>query len=243
MNTTNATRLAAINTMLMGGMTASKSPRVAQALAWLDAERIASVPGILNAYRAKTATVHGDRELSDDGKRARVRAAADSALGNIASLAGKVAALERQHRQDAATAVPIPKADAADVILDLALAAHVKAADPIPTVLLNMSERVRLAVARTPPELAGIAPDVQARVHGSLMNPDKAVQLGDEAQAIGAARQVVQAAIDELAPDAKWEPREWVQHFGADSGWKLPGVVQSLADRLSSEAATTGEAA
>lgn len=215
----------------------ARSPRVAQALAWLDAEKITSAPGILAGFRQRADAIMADRDLSDSGKRDRVRAAADSTAGNIATLAKKLVALEQAHNIDVSTAVPIPKADAADVILDLALVAHVKSAEPIPSKLLNMSERIRLAVARTPPELTGIAPDLQARVHGSLMSPDKAVQIGDEAQAIGAARSVVQHAINELAPDVKWEAREWVQQFGAHSGFKLPGIVDSLARKLAGEPA------
>lgn len=239
MNSTysKTSRLASISTMMLSGQAGSTNKRVLQAMAWLDGERITSVPGILGAYRAKAEAVHADRELSDEGKRARVRAAADSTLGNIATLAKKLVTLEQEHKIDVSTAVPIPKAEAADVILDLALVAHVKAAEPIPTALLNMSERVRLAVARTPPELAGIKGDLQSRVRGSLMSPDKAAQIGDEAEALGAARRVVQEAVNELASDARWEPREWVQQFGAHSGFKLPGVIDSLARRLAGEPA------
>ena len=70
------------------------------------------------------------------------------------------------------------------------------------------------------------------------MDPEKALQLGDGSQTLGAARNAAQAAIDELAPVAKWEPRELVQQFGAQSGWKLPGVLlHGFGERLAAERA------
>ena len=95
-----------------------------------------------------------------------------------------------------------------------------------------MSERTRQALARIPLELSGLSAEAQARVTSSLIPNADAARFSDEAAAIAAARNVAQAAIDELQPVAKWTPRELVQHIGADSGYRLPGVVQSLADRL-----------
>jgi hypothetical protein len=48
--------------------------------------------------------------LSDEGKRTQLQAAASSTLGNIASLAKKVADLDAEYKRDAETAVPLPKA-------------------------------------------------------------------------------------------------------------------------------------
>lgn len=236
-NKKDTTRLARIsaNMLKANGIAPTASPRVAEVLRVLDAENANSVPYVLHLLGQTVEATNRDPELSAEGKRNRISAATSSRLGNIASLAKTVARLEAEHRRDADEAVPLPKADAADVLLDLALVAHVKAAEPIPTKLLTMSERVRLAVARTPAELSGLKPEVQAQVRGSLMDPHKAVQLGAEAEALGAARKIVQGAIDELAPDAGWNPQEMVQHFGTQ--WRLPGVVSTMAERLANEAA------
>jgi hypothetical protein len=231
-----AQRLISMNSLMTRSLRGSSSPRVREAMAWIDPERVSSLHGLLSAYHAKADTINRDAMLSEEGKREQLRSAASTTLGNVAGLAKKIAEVEAKHHEERASAVPLPKADAAEVLLDLALVAHVKHAQPIPSALERMSPRIRLAVARTPPELAGIPPDVQARVHGSLIDPERAVQLGEEAQALGAARNSAQAALDELAPIAGWEPRALVQHFGARAGWKLPGVVQTLADRLESSA-------
>lgn len=240
MSNHKSTRLALASRALAdsGELTTSTSMRVAQALAMLDQDRITSVPGLMKARDDRAGVVIGDRDLSDEGKRSRVKAIASSTLGNLASLAKKIVELEAEYQKDAATAVPLPEASPADVLIDLALASYVKQVNPIPTKLENMSERVRLAIARTPPELAGIEPAVQARVLGSLMSPDKAVQLGDEKQALQLARNVVQAAIHDLSADAQEAPREMVRMFGTD--WKLPGVAESMAERLASEPAPGG---
>lgn len=233
-------RLASISARMLAdkGVTSAASVRVAEALKLLDYDNANSVPYVLHLLGQSVEAINRDPELSAEGKRNRISAATSSRLGNIASLAKTVVRLEAEHRRDADEAVPLPKADAADVLLDLALVAHVKAAEPIPSKLVQMSERVRLAVARTPAELSGLKPEVQAQVRGSLMDPHKAVQLGAEAEALGAARKIVQGAIDELAPGAGWTPAELVQHFGTQ--WRLPGIVPSLAERLATEAATEG---
>lgn len=234
---TKTTRLAELSVRLLGaqGATASVSPRAAAAIKVIDPENVSSVSGILNLLAQSIDAVNRDPELSPEGKRNRISAAASSRLGNIADSAKVVVHLEAEHRRDADEAVPLPKAEPADVLLDLALVAHVKADSPIPTKLLFASERVRLAVARTPPELAGISPEVQAQVRGSLVDPHKAVQLGAEAEAIGAARKIVQRAIDDLAPDAQWTPQEMVRHFGTQ--WRLPGITSTKAERLATEGA------
>ncbi|KWT83881.1 MULTISPECIES: hypothetical protein [unclassified Variovorax] len=219
-------------------LTASTSMRVAEALAMLDHERITSVPGLMKSRDERAGVVMGDRDLSDEGKQSRVKGIASGTMGHLASLAKKIVEMEAEYRKDAASAVPLPEASPADVMIDLAIAAYVKQANPKPFQMEGMSERVRLAIARTPPELAGIEPAVQARVLGSLMDPAKAVQLGDEKQALEMARNVVQAAIHDLSPDAQETPREMVRMFG--TGWKLPGVAESMAERLASEPAPGG---
>lgn len=233
-------RLASISARMLAdkGVTSAASARVAEALKLLDYDNANSVPYVLHLLGQSVEATNRDPELSAEGKRNRIAAATGGRLGNIANFAKTVARLEAEYRRDADEAVPLPKADAADVLLDLALVAHVKASEPIPSKLVQMSERVRLAVARTPAELSGLKPEVQAQVRGSLMDPHKAVQLGAEADALGAARRIVQGAIDELAPGAGWTPAELVQHFGTQ--WRLPGIVPSLAERLATEAATEG---
>lgn len=230
------TRVAEIAARMLAanGVSATDSPRTAEALKILDPESVGSVPGILGLLAQTVAGIERDPELSAEGKRTRIRAAADGRLGNIASLAKAIARLETEHRRDADEAVPIPAAEVGDVLLDLALAGHLRDVRPIPSKLLNMSERVRLAAARVPPELSGLTPEVAAKARGSLMNPQTAVRLGNEAAALDAARRAVQGAIDELAPVAKWTPSELVKHIGPE--WRLPGVAPSMAERLTAEA-------
>lgn len=226
-------RLAHISALLArtAGLDPAISRRTAEAMALLDIEQVSSLSSIASSFLKRREAIEANDKLSEIGKNEQIRAAADSHLGNIATRARRLIELEAEFSNDRATAVPIPKADAADVALDLALVAHVRAAEPIPSQLVEMSERVRIAVARTPIELSGITADVQAKVHGSLMSPAKAVQLASEAEAIGMARKVVQSAIDEISPHAEWQPPEMVQHFGAGR-WRLPGVAESLAARL-----------
>lgn len=222
------------------GLSASTSPRVAEALQMLDGERVSSIPSILGAHQQRVLTVNSDAELSPVGKRARVNAAAASTLGNLARLARRIVALEAEHRNATENAVQIPKADAAETLVDLELARHLRETSPIPSALLRASDRVRLAAARMPVELTGIKPEVQASVRGSLIDPSLAVTLGEEARALDAARRVVQSGINELAGDAAWSPREWVESFG--KGWRLPGVGPSMAAQVSNEGSATATA-
>lgn len=227
-NPTTAARMAQIANLMTGRLNRGY-PRVAEALKQIDPETVSSATSIVSAYLAKRNAINADRELSAEGKTARIKAAADSTLGNIAAVARKVAALDLEHRQDLARAVPLPPADPVSVHIDIALARLIAEQRPIPTKLQMMSERVRLAVARLPAELSGIAPEVHAKVHGSLMDPVTAARLGDEAAALSSARSVAQAAIDEIAPDAKWAPGDLVQHFGTDTGFRLPGIYDAAA--------------
>lgn len=222
-NQSKTLRLAMVSRITTQGIAKSSSRVVIDALQAIDPERVSSIPGMLASYLGKIGSIRQDRELSDEGKKTRIQSAASSHLGNIAALAKSLATLEAQHRADRDSAVPLPKAEVADVLLDMALVQQIRQDNPIPSKLVNMSERARLAVARMPLELSGLTPDVQAKVHGSLMSPEKAAQLQEEAQALNSARAVVQSAIEELAPDAKWSPRELVDNFG--TAWRLPGVV------------------
>lgn len=226
--------MAATNAMIRGsGLAQSANPRVTRALRAADASRVSSVPGIVQAFTEKRAAIVADKDLSDSGKQARIRAAAGNALANIGAGAKAIAALEREHAQARASAVRLEKPDAAEMMLDLAIAAHIRETAPIPSVLERQSERVRVALARVPSELSGIKPEVQARVLGSLVDAETAAQLAEEVQALEIARQVTQAGIDDLASEAQLQPRELVQAFGTD--WRLPGLVDSLTQRLARE--------
>lgn len=227
------TRLASISSMMasINGISASDSPSTAQALQLIDGERVSSVPSLVSAFEQKRESITTDRNLSEHGKREQIRAAADSTIGNIASRAMQLIDLEAAHTLDRNTAVPLPPATVNDTLIDLALAAHVKSLELIPSRLVDLPERLRVAVARTPSELSGLKPEVHARVHGSLMSAAKAAQLASEAQVLDAARKVTQAAITEVGSLASWTPQQWATHFGAGK-WNLPGVTDSMAQRL-----------
>jgi hypothetical protein len=222
MKNPNATRLIEINRMMAGRLNPSTSPIVAQCLEAMDDERVSSVAGLVRSYTQKLAGIHADQELSDIGKRERQRATASTTLGNIAAVARKLADAERQHRAAKANAVKIEKGDATETLIDLELARYVRETRPIPSLLERMDARIRTAAVRLPPELSGIDAPTQARIAGSLISAELAATLADEAQALEAARNATQAAIDEVSAAAKWTPRELVEAFG--EGWKLPGV-------------------
>lgn len=228
-----AVRLAQIAARSIGSPT---SDLARSALAAIDGERVSSATGVIADFTRTAEQINSDRDLSEHGKRERIRAAAASRLGNVARVAREVADLERKHTEAKRTAVQIPKADAAETLVDLALAQHVRAAEPIPSKLVSMSERIRVAVARLPTELTGVSPETQAAVVGSLISPSLAAQFAEEAEVLGAARSVIQAAVDDLAPTADWKPTELVEAFGDD--WRLPGLTASHATRLAAEQAS-----
>ena len=224
----------------VSGLTNTAAPRARKALDLLDDTRVSSIPGVVQAYLQRAAAIHADGELSDSGKSTRIQAQASSAFGNVASAAREIALLEAEHRAEMQTAAVIPVPTVNDTLIDLELARQIKEAAPTLSKLDFLSERTRQALARIPLELSGLSAEAQARVTSSLIPNADAARFSDEAAAIAAARDVAQAAIDELQPVAKWTPRELVQHIGADSGYRLPGVVQSLADRLGAEKAEEG---
>ena len=228
----SAARLAHISGIIarLSGLDPSISPRVAAVTKLLDSETVSSIPSIIESFEKRREAILANKNLSDIGKAEEIQGFANSILGNIATRAKQISDLEAEHANDRATAVPIPKADAAETLIDLALAQHLRATDPIPSALVQMSERVRLAAARVPIELTGLTPAAQAKAHGSLMSPAKAVQLSAEAEALDAARTVTQQAIAELAPQAKWPATELVRHFG--DRWRLPGIHPDSAKRL-----------
>ena len=236
-STARSTTIANVMTNV-SGLSRSTSKRVQQTLALIDGERVSSITGMMAAFNQRAASIRADRELSDEGKSTRIRSAANSIFGNVASEARAIAELEQQHKAEMATAVVIPEADAAATLIDLALAAHIRAENPTPTALTMASERTRQALARIPVELSGITPEVQTRVIGSLISPADAARFSEEAEAINIARRIAQSAIDELQPIAKWTPTELVKYVGHDTGYRLPGVLQSLADKVAAKAAT-----
>ena len=126
--------------MVMGHMhgTAPTSPLALRALALIDPERVSSVPGIVRLYEGTAQAARADKELSEHGQQERARAAADSRLGGLASVAKELAKLQAEHaskrKTATASAVP-PAADASETLIDLALAQMVKADNPIAFVL------------------------------------------------------------------------------------------------------------
>lgn len=239
-NSTN--RIALVQGILatVSGLTNTTAPRARKALDLLDDTRVSSVPSIVQAYLQRAAAIQADGDLSDSGKRTRIQAQASSAFGNVASAARKIALLEAELRAEMQNAAIIPVPSINDTLIDLELARQIKEAAPTLSKLDFLSERTRQALARIPQELTGLSAEALARVTSSLIPSGDAARFSDEAAAIDAARNVAQTAIDELQPVAKWTPRELVQHIGADSGYRLPGVVQSLADRLAAEKAEEG---
>lgn len=209
------------------------SPLAQRALALVDAEHLSSAPGIVGLYHRDAAAFRGNRELSEEGKSARVRAAADSRLGGVARVARDFAEIEKEHKAKQAAvlarAAP-PAADSSQTLIDLALAAQVLARAPVLTFKLEgASERVRQALVRTPIELSGITPEQHARLIGTFVSPEAAAELGEEADALANGRTVVQAAINELQAVAQLDAKALVKSFGTD--WQLPGVLDGLMHR------------
>jgi len=231
-NKPSAVRLAQASAILarLSGLDPSVSPRVAAVVKLLDSETASSIPSMARSFEQRRDSIRANAKLSDIGKAEEIQGFANSLLGNLATRAKQVTDLEAEHHADKLSAVPLPQASVNDTLIDIELAKHVRSLDLIPSRLVELPERLRLAIARTPSELSGLRPEIHTRIHGSLMSPAKAVQLSSEAQALGAAREVMQAAINELAPQAKWPATELVRHFG--DRWRLPGVTDSTAQRL-----------
>jgi hypothetical protein len=214
----------------------SGSALVAEVLKAIDAERISSAVSILGAHAAKSEAIRADRELSDEGKKARIKSSADSHLGNVGVVAKKIAALEAQHKSATSKSVPLPRpTDPWEIQCDFEIARHIKDKGLTPYQLTSVGAgeidaRIREAIARVPAALSGLSPEKQALIRGSLIDPTMAVQFSEEEAALRAAREVIQAALYELAPEAEWSAREWVEHVGP--AWNLPGVAQSQADRM-----------
>jgi len=235
MNELKTNRIGEIARTIAGDPT-SKIAR--SALELLDGERVSSLPSIVSSFEVKRQAINADPELSAVGKRERTRAAASAGLSNVAVLAKQVVALEAEHQSNRnaaiARAAP-PVSDAPQTLVDLALAAMVRAENPVATKLVMASERVRQAVARLPRELSGITEEAHARIVGTFIDPADAAALAEEAKALPAVREAIQHGITELARDAQWEPRQLVQGFGR--AWKLPGLTDALAELMEAESA------
>lgn len=120
--TLKTARLASMARMMAGNPT---SPLALRALAMIDPERVSSAPGIVGLFERSAAQAHGDKDLSDSGKAARVRSAADSRLMGLSTTAKELVALEKEHRQkqgEAMRRAAPPAADAAQAVIDVALA-------------------------------------------------------------------------------------------------------------------------
>ncbi len=237
MNSLKTHRIASIAARMVGTVS---SPLALRALALIDGERVSSAPSIIGSFEQSAAATNADKDLSEQGKATRVRSAAESRLVSLSSTAKEFVALQNEHGHKQAKAmrdaVP-PATDTGQVLIDLAIAAQVKADRPLMFTIERSSERVRQALARTPPELSGITAEQQSRVVGSLVSPALAAELGEEAAALEGVRSVIQSGIDELQAVARCEPKELVARFGTD--WKLPGIVDSLMRRLDAENAVS----
>ena len=229
-NQSHATRLAGIAKMRIGSPSA---PLAQAAMQLADPERVSSAPGIVGLFERDAATIRSDRDLSDEGKTARLRNLAQSRLlGGLAATARDLTRLEREHAAKKADALrsAAPPADAATTLVDLALAAQVKAEPATAFTLERSSQRLREALARMPLELSGLSAEAHGRVLASLIPGDTAASLGEEAAALESARKVTQRSIDELQRDARADADALIRAFGTD--WQLPGVIDSLAQRL-----------
>lgn len=212
------------------------SPLALRALALIDPERVSSATGIVGAFEQRASEISGDRNLSDTGKQSNLRAAADARLMGLSGTARQFVDAEKefnQKRADAMRRAVPPAEDASTTLIDLALAAQVKADRPLTFALENGSARMRQALARVPTELSGVTLEQHARIVGSLIAPELAVVLGQEQAALTAARDVIQVALNELQGVAECAPAELVERFGSD--WKLPGVAASTAQLLAAE--------
>ncbi|MDR6857233.1 hypothetical protein [Variovorax guangxiensis] len=198
-----------------------------EAFQQIDDERVSSATGVLRRFWSTVDEVHANKELSEVGKKARIAEAAGSALSNLKKPAEIVTRLEANLRTRAATAVVLPKPDVNDTMVDLALAALVKSQDKVPTLLVNSSERVRVAIARMPEELTGLKPADRARIRGSLIDPNLAQELGQTTAAVEAARYAVQNAIDAVAPSVDMAPSDKAAIVGP--GWRIQGVSATAA--------------
>lgn len=198
-----------------------------EAFQQIDDERVSSATGVLRRYWSVVEEVNADKELSDVGKKARIAVAAESALANLKKPAEIVTRLETSLRTRANTTVVLPKPDASDTLVDLALAAQVKAEGRIPALLMNSSERMRVAIARVPEELSGLKSADRARIRGSLVDPHLAQELGQTTAAVEAARNTVQRAIDEVAPSVDKSPSDKAAMVGP--GWRISGFSEALA--------------
>ncbi len=212
------------------------APHTSKAFNIIDPERVSSATGIYGAFSQRRDAVLADKELSPVGQKARISSLAESTFGNIAKLARDIAEMEAAHKAAVNTAVVIPKADASDTLIDLALAAKVMADDKVPTILENTaSERVKHALVRIPVELSGITPETQTRIRGSLISSEKAAEFGEAAEALSAARSAVQSVINEVSSQFDATPREKAAMVGP--GWKVPGFIDTAGKLSALEAA------
>ena len=224
------TRQIAIRAMA-SGLAEATAPRATTALAWLDGERYGrAIPNFVRGFAVKAEAIKADKLLSGEGQRQAIGQAAQAALSNIAGIARDLTQLEIELARDRANAAPLPKADAADAVVDVALAALLREQKPTASALMLAGERVRIAAARLPEELTGLTPETKAQIHGSLISPELAQRLSEETGALALARQGVQSAIDELAPQSGLTPRELVGVLGAN--FRLPGVPGTVATRI-----------
>lgn len=191
-----------------------------------DPDRLNSALGIVGAFLQSVQQIDADRDLSDHGKSERRRDVAKNRLYQLKPLAERVTSLEAQHKRALTDLVQVKPADAAEAIVDIALAKEYREQAPIPTVLERWSERARQALVRLPAEITGMDDGLRERIALTLADPVKAGSIANDGEALRVARRVVQQSILTLQEAAQVSVGELSQWFGR--GWQLPGVIDAL---------------
>ena len=222
------------------GVDTNASPLVNRAWKAIDPEALSSSTGLMSRFTAQRDKVNDDRELSNEGKRNRIKQAASNALSNLKSTAEAVLKMEAEYRENTGVMVKIPEQTPADAVIDLEIARMYRENPPVATLVsMNWSDRAKQALVRLPKELTGMDEKTFETVRMSLADPATAAAYADDAAAIATARNAVQGAIDSLQADAQEPISELVRMFG--KGWKIPGstetMTQVMADRQAAEQA------
>lgn len=213
------------------GVDTNASPLVSRAWKAIDPEAVASATGLVNRFAGQRDTVNSDRELSHEGKRNRIKQAASNALSNLKTTAEAVLKMESEFNASTSGLVKIPDQTPADAVIDLEIARMYRENTPITTVVsMSWSDRAKQALVRLPKELTGMDDKTFETVRMSLADPATASVYATDALAIAAARQSVQGAINSLQQEAQEPISELVRMFG--SGWKIPGVADTLAKAM-----------
>lgn len=179
-----------------------QNEKTAEAFSVVDPERVSSAVGIVNRFWQRVAALKGDAELSPLGKDKRISELAETALAQLASPAGKLREMREAYTEEAEaiTRDAVPNPSFVDALHDIEIARLARESDKIATLLEMGTERERLALVRTPPEITGLKRETVERLRGSLVSPDVAVQLESRTAALEAAKTGIQTAIKTISP-------------------------------------------